>query len=70
MITTEQNKFFDILETKNAPIDKWFKSLPFHGRVTGSNPVGSTKKDLVNLKIIIIFELSNSQVSELVDAEK
>ena len=42
MITTEQNKFFDILETKNAPIDKWFKSLPFHGRVTGSNPVGST----------------------------
>ena len=28
-----------------APIDKWFKSSPFHGEVTGSNPVGGTKLD-------------------------
>ena len=28
-----------------APIDKRSKSLPFHGRVRGSNPLGSTIKD-------------------------
>ena len=28
--------------TLNAPIDKRPKSSPFHGEVTGSNPVGST----------------------------
>ena len=26
----------------HRPIDKWFKSPPFHGGVTGSNPVGTT----------------------------
>ena len=23
-----------------GPFDKWFKSTPFHGVVTGSNPIG------------------------------
>lgn len=27
----------------HGSFDKWSKSLPFHGKVTGSNPVGTTK---------------------------
>ena len=32
----------------NGPFDKWFKSSPFHGGVTGSNPVRTTKKAIVS----------------------
>lgn len=34
-----RNKF-----TYSGPFDKWFKSTPFHGVVTGSNPVGVIRK--------------------------
>ena len=42
--TFEQLSFRKVLKTvyNYVPIDKWSKSSPFHGGVTGSNPVGDT----------------------------
>ena len=34
-------KFTYLCET-NGPLVKWFNTLPFHGRGTGSNPVRTT----------------------------
>ena len=36
--------FIKIIGSDDGPIVQWFRTLPCHGRDTGSNPVGTAKK--------------------------
>ena len=49
---SERNKMLP-----HRPFDKWSKSLPFHGKVTGSNPVWVTEQlqKLLNFKNLGAF---------------
>ena len=51
---SERNKMLP-----QRPFDKWSKSLPFHGKVTGSNPVWVTEQlqKLLNFKNLGLFKI-------------